>query len=832
MRCLLDGSDWQAYYFLDDADYQDTRNFYNLHNMLMDSAGSAGFHAQSSDVSSYAYKATVPGCDRTVLEENGEIKDMYFGRNLERTEWSEKKGWAFRKEFILPEKMRNDAGIYLTFQSLGYKVYGFVNDHYMGTHCSIFIPWTTDISDWVYRDGRKNVVSLIFAAAPIALPNHHKDRPADFANYQLCQMSFGWDWSRHLVPTGILDHVELHSVKNVRVADAHYMTSSKNVSLEIELNAREDEAVPVEITLTPKNCKGKAFRKTIKMNAVAGEIVKGQAEFEYNDAQFWYPNGYGEQPLYELKIAVPGDEKTWQVSFKDQKMVRNPGLGEDAYPLTFEFNGKRIFARGSNWVPADLVLCRPDGAGYERLVRLAAAQGFNLFRVWGGGILEKEEFYDACDRHGIMVWQEFPHACSAYPCDPIAVGLRKRAAEAFIRRSRNHPSMSLYCGGNEFQYYNESLDNPIYLSYQKMVAEMAPDKPYHFSSPDLSRPGERDHGPWNFKEHEFWNGHFRNLASELGCEGFCESESIDRFIPQNDPLPSGQHWKYHFSFDDASRSRSFSPIVENFNLDCKGRWEAAQASMFTQGAQIAYIYAHYRALFPRNCGCFVWQYNDSWPDNGFSIVDYYTMPKMAHYMIGRSNASSIIMLEDKSWRYKDGKAEGKLKLVCDAALKNVVAKCSVETLDGKVIVAFEKKGSFEAGVHEIGEISAKLPKAVLGNLVVIRLSIEVGSKAIWNDERIYGVPDFRQAFHLPDAKVSVKKVAEKGKLHVTIKNTGKIALVNVRLSAEDVDFTEIFWKQNYITIMPGEERTIDADYTGKAPKKIALHAWNLKKTVF
>lgn len=831
MRFSLDGSDWLVNHFLDEEDFRDSNNPFAIDNMLLDAAPDAGFLSEDADLAS-AMKATVPGCDRSVLEENGEIRDLYVGRNVERTEWCEKKGWAFRKEFVLPKEMCKDEGFLLTFQSLGYRVRGFLNNYYLGTHRSMFIPWTIDVSEAIRKDGRKNVLVLIFSAAPKASPNHKHTCPAEFAYHHFCQMSFGWDWSRRLVPTGIFDHVELHSVRNARVADAHFTTSGKRVKVDVEIGCREEASkLPVEISLTPKNCAGKPIKKKMVLDATPGTFAKGHLEFEYPDAEFWYPNGYGKQPLYELKVSVPGDEKCWQVSFRDQKMLRNPGIAESSYPLMFEFNGKKIFARGANWVPADLVLSKPDAACYERLVRLAAAQGFNLFRAWGGGILEKEEFYDACDRYGIMVWQEFPHACSSYPCDNETISLRRQAAEAFIRRSRNHPSMSLYCGANEVLYYGEFADNPIYKAYGELVAELAPDKPYHISSPDLSRPGERNHGPWRFAEHSFWNDHFRNLASELGCEGFSEVDSIDRFIRKEDPLPSGQEWKYHFTFSHANRGRPFAPIQENFALDCKDRWEASQASMFTQGAQLAYVYAHYRALFPKNCGCFVWQFNDSWPTNAFSIVDYYSFPKMAHYMIGRANAPHIIAMQDESWRIRDGKADATLKLVCDTPLKNAVVRCSLQDIEGKELALVEKKGDFEAGVHDMGHLVCKMPKRLAGNIAIAYLSISTGAKTIWQDERIYGVPDFRLAFHLQEATVKVTKSALKGVLRVTIRNTGKTALLNLRVHAADVDFKEIFWKNNYITLMPGEERTLEADYTGKAPKQLELHAWNLKKTI-
>jgi len=515
MHLFLDGNDWYADYFRPERDMGG--GVFQIHNMLMDSTRSSGF-LRSDRAPEGALRATVPGCDRSVLLENGEIDDPYFGRNMERSRWSEQAEWAFRKEFTLPEAWRDCRRINLVFHGAGYHATIFLNGEYLGWREGMFAAWEFDVSTEINRTGN-NVLTLIFDPAPQASPNHHHDRPADFTGFRHCQMSFGWDWARALVPTGIFDHVELRGSENARVRDCGFRTHGKTVHLDLEFGTLEDACEVLKLDLLPKNHDGRALHLERQFTLRAGEVTRAAWDFDFADARFWFPNGYGEQPLYDLVLSFPGDEWRRQVGFRDLVMKRNPTSPEEAYPLTFTVNGTEIFARGGNWVPADMIFSRLDAALYEREVRLAREAGFNLFRVWGGGLIEKDEFYAACDRHGILVWQEFPHACSQYPADGRTLADRTRDGEAIVRKLRNHVSMGMYCGGNEMQYYGEIPDHPLYLKYQEQVARLAPDMPYHFMSPDLSRPGERHHGPWVLMEHSFWNNHKRLLASELGCPG-------------------------------------------------------------------------------------------------------------------------------------------------------------------------------------------------------------------------------------------------------------------------------------------------------------------------
>ncbi len=828
MRFFLDGKDWQAGYFC--AEGGQNANPTQINNMLMDTAASSGFLSMDSAPEG-VFSATIPGCDRSVLLENGEIDDPYYGRNMERSRWSEHAEWAFRKEFTLPKEWQNCKSVRLIFRCASYQAKVYLNCDYLGEGQGMFAPWEYDVSLSINRTG-KNILVVIFAPAPQACPNHEHTKPAEFAYYRHCQMSFGWDWARPLVPTGIFDHVELIGSENARVRDCAFRTQGRHVHLDLEFGTLEDATVPLSMDLLPKNHDGQPLHLERAFTVRAGEVTHAEWEFDFNEARLWFPNGYGEQPLYDLLLTLPGSEWRRQVGFRDILMKRNPGSPEDAYPLTFTINGVEIFARGGNWVPADMIFSRLDAALYEREVRLAKEAGFNIFRVWGGGLIEKEEFYDACDRHGIMVWQEFPHSCSQYPTDPRTLALRKRDGEAIIRKLRNHVSMSLYCGGNEMLYYGEIPDNPIYLQYQVQVARLAPGMPYHIASPDLSRPGERNHGPWRLMEHSFWNSHKRLLASELGCPGWAELDSIEQFIPSNDPCPNGQHWKYHFTLDGPGRP--LKPLLDDFQPPVNDRRRMCDATMFAQAAQLGYVMEHYRSLVPFASGCFIWQYNESWPTNSYSVIDFYTRPKPSYYRLARDNQPVILFLEDDSWHIKDGAFKGNLKLVCDRTLqgKATITLMAID-MTGKKLFCDAFESNCTAGCTELGTIEKQIPP-VPNNLVFVKFKVSLNDTILFDNERLFGAPDFSKVFSVPETQLAFTQnltALSDGEnlLEVKVTNVGSTPALFVRSDLPEAPLFNVYWLDNYRSIMPSETITFKAKITaGTKPPKITLRGWNCK----
>ncbi len=815
MDWYLDGGDWEADYFITPEEYKNQM----MENKLMGSARSRNFFMRSTPGTGL-FKATIPGCDRTVLLENGEIPDPYYGRNMDRQRWSEKYGWGFRKRFRLPKELKTLRNLQLTFMGIDYSAEFFLNEEWLGQHTGMFIPARFDVSDTIDRDG-ENLLAVIFTPAPQASCSQRRDRPADYAEFHRCQMSYGWDWARGLVPSGIWDSVKLSGSDRVRIADGFFRSAGDWAILELELVALEPGNSAVTLTIAPKNFTGETVTHR---ESAALKLGSNRVEFRFpvKNARRWYPNGYGEQPLYTLTATVDAQEWTHQVGFRDLVMHRNPGAPENAYNQIFTYNGIEVFARGLDWVPMDMIFSRMNAAGYERQLRLAAAAGFNLVRVWGGGLVEKDAFYEACDRHGIMVWQEFMHSCSQYRTDNDFLTFKRREGEAIIRKLRSHVALALFCGGNEMFYYNESPDSPIYAQYGELVKALAPDIDYHLASPDLSRPGERHHGPWHFNDHDFYNRHHRLVASEIGCNAPPEEESLLKFIQESDPWPDGQHWRYHFdgARDVAVQRDCFQPTT---------RGEYCQSMMFAQADAMGYVMEHYRRKFPKASGCFIWQYNESWPTCAFSIIDYYTLPKIAYYRLAKANAPRLLTLADDSWCVKDGRWRAEWLAINDGAAFEGTAQLKLTDAAGRVLLEKHLTGLLPTGSSVLDVPVAELPEAVElpGGVVIASMVLSDAFGEIWRNERLYGVPDFRRVLHLPATKLAVTATVSGNKLTVTMENVGEIAALLVRLSLPDMPVEAVFWSDNYGTLLPGERRTVDAYLNGGVVGKLAAHGWNI-----
>ncbi len=809
-KIYLDGNDWEAEYFLSEREYYQWKGWHRtIKNMIRNCAQSAGF--VRGDAAPGALTGRVPGCDRSFLLENGECRDPYFARNLEHTEYSEKYSWAFRKRFTVPENWQGKS-IELSFKGLDYSCWIFINSEWLGPHKGMFIPESYDVTRFI-KYGEENIVAVVFDPAPKGAPNHFDDEPADFAKLHRTQIGFGWDWSRGFVPTGITDSVILTAYDKAFITEEQILFDGKSAALKIAVESRSDCELPLVCNLSPDNFSGKstAFETVLQLR-------HGENHFTFDlplpdDLRLWYPLGYGDQPLYTLEMIIDGSAKTLRTGFKTVTMSRNPGSPRGAADLTYVFNGKKVFVRGVNYVPADLMMSNASAADYEHLAATAAMAGINYFRIWGGGVLEKDAFFDACDRYGIMVHQEFFHACSKAPKDEEFIAFKKVEAAEVIKRLYNHPCLTLICGGNEMQYYGEIPNSPIIENYRAIAREMVPGIPFRTSSPDLSRPGERHHGPWNYQEHSFWKNHFRNFASEVGCNAMPEFSSLKRFIPAREiELMYGPALEYHFCHLESEFYSLKKPLkVFEYN----GMKEFCDASMFAQADAAQCIFEHYRRLFPEASGSVFWQYNEPWPTCSFSIIDYYGVPKNAVYTMKRANAKILLSLEDDSWCCGDNRLQGKWFITADEGFSGKVEIRAVSCADGKEIFRKELEGTFPENTTLLAEIDEALPDGIVAVFFYL--------DGVCTNERLYGVPDFKSAFTLPETEL---KAERKGN-HITVTNCGKSVAVNVKVEFPGLPDKSVIFNDNYFSIAPGESREIA--FTGSCgTSEIQVSAWNCK----
>jgi beta-mannosidase len=277
---------------------------------------------------------------------------------------------------------------------------------------------------------------------------------------------------------------------------------------------------------------------------------------------------------------------------------------------------------------------------------MAKEAGINLLRVWAGGLREKRAFYDLCDEQGIMVWQEFPLACLLLGHFPLSEGFRdllRHEATAIVRQLRNHPSLVLWCGGNEFSYRR---NRRIVDTLKEIVAAEDGTRPFRKTSP-----GRGDahnwlvwHGKAPVSEFQKDNSPF---ISEFGLQSVPDISSLSRFLPGDRVFPPDDVWLYHCAQMDKLQRYVSPPSPEGWE-----EWVTATQKAQAYGLQVAV--EHFRRRKYRTSGTMLWQLNDSWPAISWSVIDYYGQPKLAWETLRCVYAPVLVTLEFPLRRYGAG----------------------------------------------------------------------------------------------------------------------------------------------------------------------------------
>jgi hypothetical protein len=461
------------------------------------------------------------------------------------------------------------------------------------------------------------------------------------------------------------------------------------------------------------------FRETVELppNAVQDVTVS----FRLRNARLWWPNGMGDQPLYQLHLQLDpaGSPASTVFGVRTVRFVKNEGAAEKDLPWTFIVNGRRTFITGVNWVPVDS-LYRLDLWRYERLLRMARDSGVKLVRVWGGGILETDGFYNRCDQLGLMVWQEFPLSVSEdYSKIPRRSFLSNAADQ--VLRLREHPSLVLWNGGNEF--------NPDHPRQKDLVDGLADVIRRH----DPSRPFYRA-SPYHGEEHDWtvWHGlqpytEYRRptgFRSEAGLQSPPVLENLKRFLPADQLWPPQAVHEYRRLMSQTERyTNEYGPPTGLEDWIRKLQLAHAIAAQFNVETCRSKKY--------RTSGVLPWQWNEPWPCICWSLIDWYGEPKPALDHVRRAFAPLRITADFATYKWSAGdvfRAEVVVVNDLPEPQENLKAVAELVDREGRAFVArvFDVAAGADAVVRP-GELSWALPPnpdAVPGRFFFLRLRLE------------------------------------------------------------------------------------------------------------
>jgi beta-mannosidase len=601
--------------------------------------------------------ATVPGCVHTDLLAAGLIPDPYLDQNEAALAWIGETGWRYETSFDW--QPTGDDRVDLVCDGLDTVATVELNGVVVGETRNMHRGYRFDVRDAI-RPGANRLVVVFESAIAYAKQLREKlgplpggDRfPYNFIRKMAC--NFGWDWGPELVTAGIWKPIALESWSTARLASVRPLATvdgaTGRLAVHVELERTSDAEVPVVVRIADQ-----VIETSVQKEGIIEVVV--------DDVRLWWPRGYGEQPLYPLQVEVSGETWEAEIGFRTVRLDTTPD--EIGTPFTFIVNDVPVFARGVNWIPDDCFPHRVTRDRYERRLTQAADAGVNLLRVWGGGIFESDDFYQLCDRMGLLTWQDFLFACAAYPEEePIRAEVIAEAREAITRLS-SHPSLVLWNGNNEniWGYYDWNWqpqlgDRTWGLGYYldilpKLVAELDPTRPYCAASPwsfsQEIHPNDPDHGcmhiwdVWNQRDYTGYLDYIPRFASEFGFQGPPRWSTLTRAVHDTPLAVDGPALLAHQKAADGMGKLERSlvqhfPAPANFD-DWFWGTQLNQARALTLGIE------HFRSWSPRCGGTVVWQLNDCWPVTSWAVIDGDGGLKPAWYALKHAYADRLVTIQ-------------------------------------------------------------------------------------------------------------------------------------------------------------------------------------------
>ena len=402
------------------------------------------------------------------------------------------------------------------------------------------------------------------------------------------------------------------------------------------------------------------------------------ATFKNNSPKLWYPHTYGKQPLYILKAELTRsnislDTASRRFGLRRARVIQRELNDKPGSTFFFEINNIPMFCGGSNWIPGEFGPM--DAQKYHDWIKMVLEGNQIMIRIWGGGIFEDKAFYDSCDELGVLVWQDFLFACGNYPADHDFLDLVKREAIANIKILRHHPSLVIWAGNNEDYQYRESegLDFnpedrnpqgwinsnfPARYIYEKILPEatkkLMPGTYYHIGSPApygrraTTDPDVGDIHQWNVwhgtqEKYQDFDKMVGRFVAEFGMEAYPSIETIDDYLlkgsSDEERSPQSSTVEFHSKATGGERRLALY-LAENIPYTMRPFEQYIYCTQLMQAECLSTAYRlwkrQWRGPGQEYCsGALVWQMNDVWPCQSWSIVDYYLRPKLAYYAIKR-----------------------------------------------------------------------------------------------------------------------------------------------------------------------------------------------------
>ncbi|KAI6772990.1 hypothetical protein HG530_003948 [Fusarium avenaceum] len=621
------------------------------------------------------------------------IPDPYIDINELKCLWVNDADWTYRTQKIDPVDIGPSEKAILVFEGLDTVVDVYLNDKHILFSNNMHITHRIDVTETLRGRTDYSVLELRFKAAPayarsererIGYKTTKTGRGVNFGGSERlfvrkAQYHWGWDWGPAVNTCGPWKPIYLEIFES-RIDDlwvTQYVDDDLS-SVVVTLRGKIENPGSIDkVRVQLSDDEGHTVAETM-IELPSESTFHGKLKLD--KPKLWYPFLYGEQHLYLVEVSIPGHTQSQKLGVRRLRLLQHPLKDQPGTSFVFELNNIRLFCGGSCWIPADFMLPRISRNKYEKWIAFAKAGNQSMIRVWGGGIVESDEFYDICDREGVLVWQDFLYACGNYPAPPDFVANVKVEAEQQVKRVGHHASLALWCGNNEDYMladgdrcwevdYSDTTGPwdkttfPAREIYERtlpaVINASETDVPYWISSPyggsfsnDTTVGDTHCWDIWHGKlsPYQDYKTYTSRFVSEFGFESAPSLSTLHRAITS----PKERHAQSRtFDVHDKGpgHQRRYPMYMgENYRFRMNPLKDFVYCTQFLQAEAMAYAYNCWRREFrgpgQENCaGVLVWQLNDIWPGVSWALIDVDMNPKPAYYITKRALAKTVVGAE-------------------------------------------------------------------------------------------------------------------------------------------------------------------------------------------
>ncbi len=640
--------------------------------------------------------AVVPGNVELDLMKAGLLPDISRGTNIYLLRPYELFQWWYHRKFATPP-YANDEKVELVFEGLDCFADVWVNGREAGHAADMLVDQRFDITPFLNPDGENDlhvrIRSAVLEGRKIEVSPFQYAQEGNWESLSVRKAphGYGWDIMPRLVSAGIWRDVRLETVRPTRFRSVYWATTNVDTSAQTASVFLDFDFATDRPAIDGWKLKATLTRDGRKLFAGDFPVVSahGREVISLTGVDFWWPRGYGEQPLYEARVALEDEtgrvlaERRERIGIRTLRLKRTEITSREA-PGEFVFlvNGEKIFVKGANWVPLDGLHSR-DKQHLGRMFEMLADLNCNMVRCWGGNVYEDDEFYDLCDRDGVLVWQDFALGCARYPQDDAFAATIEAEATFIVKKFRNRAALALWAGDNENDVsrqwgvdvtrHDPNLDRLSRQVLPGVVRNLDPLRDYLPSSPYMSpevfkagfdrklMPEEHLWGPRGYYKAPFYTDVRAHFVSEIGYHGCPDRSSLERMMDPGFVEPDYRNRKWNaqwqakavLTFPDGRTKNYlkrndlmpnqvealFGTLPERFD-------DFIFASQATQAEAKKFFVEFWRSQKFEKTGILWWNLKDGWPILSDAIVDYYFSKKLAYDYLKRAQTDVCALITD------------------------------------------------------------------------------------------------------------------------------------------------------------------------------------------